>query len=264
MLSRDAPGLRWIDCAGPLMASFATNNVLPFRAGDLLRAFGFNRDLRAGPGTVLATVFVERLLDLLTLLGALGLVLGVFGLDAHRLAGIGGGVLLTLSAAMSVLLFFPEACAALARSVARLAARVLPRVGDRILAESERAIRTLEHLAAGGTVWRLVAWSVAIWFAEGVTFWCAAKALPGLPTPSASWLALPVGTLATLIPSTPGYVGTFDYFTIRAMSVLHNPPSAAAAYAVLVHLLLWLPPTLVGGAYLVTRHATLAGAKEIS
>jgi uncharacterized membrane protein YbhN (UPF0104 family) len=64
-------------------------------------------------------------------------------------------------------------------------------------------------------------------------------------------LALPVGTLATLIPSTPGYVGTFDYFTVRAMSVLGNSISASTAYALLVHILLWLPPTLIGGLYLL-------------
>jgi uncharacterized membrane protein YbhN (UPF0104 family) len=69
--------------------------------------------------------------------------------------------------------------------------------------------------------------------------------------PLAGWLALPVGTLATLIPSTPGYVGTFDYFTVKAMTELGNTTAAATAYALLVHALLWLPPTLVGGLYLL-------------
>ena len=42
MLKQSNPNLKWSDCAGPLMASVAANNVLPFRVGDLLRAFGFN------------------------------------------------------------------------------------------------------------------------------------------------------------------------------------------------------------------------------
>ncbi|HSC81948.1 MAG TPA: lysylphosphatidylglycerol synthase domain-containing protein, partial [Chitinolyticbacter sp.] len=68
---------------------------------------------------------------------------------------------------------------------------------------------------------------------------------------------LPVGTLATLIPSTPGYVGTFDYFTVRAMTALGNGQVVATAYALLVHALLWLPPTLAGGAYLLATRTRI-------
>jgi uncharacterized membrane protein YbhN (UPF0104 family) len=80
--------------------------------------------------------------------------------------------------------------------------------------------------------------------------------------PQAAWLALPVGTLATLIPSAPGYAGTFDFFTAQAMALLGNPIAAATAYALLVHALLWLPATLVGGVLLLAypRRATPAKA----
>jgi uncharacterized membrane protein YbhN (UPF0104 family) len=48
----------------------------------------------------------------------------------------------------------------------------------------------------------LVLWSAIAWLAEGAVFWCVAMALqPALETPAAGWLALPVGTLATLIPA---------------------------------------------------------------
>jgi uncharacterized membrane protein YbhN (UPF0104 family) len=98
---------------------------------------------------------------------------------------------------------------------------------------------------------RLVIWSLAAWLAEGGVFWFSGLALSSITTPTAGWLALPVGTLATLIPSTPGYVGTFDFFTVKAMSALGNSTPASTAYALLVHVLLWLPPTLIGGVYLL-------------
>ena len=97
---------------------------------------------------------------------------------------------------------------------------------------------------------KLIAWSVAVWLAEGCVFWFSALALSSIKFPIAGWFALPVGTLATLIPSTPGYVGTFDYFTVRAMTSMGNSHIASTAYAILVHVLLWLPPTLIGGVYL--------------
>lgn len=112
---------------------------------------------------------------------------------------------------------------------------------------------------------KLISWSLMAWLAEACVFWFAALALPSIVTPLAGWLALPAGTLATLIPSTPGYVGTFDYFTARAMTTLGNATAAATAYALLVHALLWLPPTIIGGAFLLLHPVRRPGhAKETS
>ncbi|HYG69599.1 MAG TPA: lysylphosphatidylglycerol synthase transmembrane domain-containing protein [Anaeromyxobacteraceae bacterium] len=253
MLARDTPGLTWRDCAGPFLASFAANKVLPFRAGDVLRSFAFNRLLRTSSGVVIATLLVERLLDLLMVLVLLGAALALFGLDAARFAGVGLAAIAAGAGAILFVLLFPRAFMPVALGAARLVARLAPGPGRKLLAEAERSFATLEHVARGNTMVKLVSWSLVAWLAEACVFWFAALALPSLLAPVAGWLALPVGTLATLIPSTPGYVGTFDYFTVRAMTALGNPSGAATAYALLVHALLWLPPTLVGGAYLLLR-----------
>jgi uncharacterized membrane protein YbhN (UPF0104 family) len=124
-------------------------------------------------------------------------------------------------------------------------------LGQKLLDEINKGLLTLIHLSKGDMMIRLVIWSLATWLAEGCVFWFAGLALSSITIPTAGWLALPVGTLATLIPSTPGYVGTFDYFTVRAMSALGNNIAASTAYALLVHVLLWLPPTIIGGIYLL-------------
>lgn len=251
MLQRDNPSLGWHHCAGPLMASVAANNVLPFRAGDLVRAFGFNRRLGIGASTAIVTLFAERLLDLLMVLLFLGGALACFGTDLTRLAGVGSAVPIAAAAGILGLLLSPRLFAAPARALARALTRVAPGPGQKIQAEIDKALTTLEHFSAGHTMPRLIAWSFLAWLAEGCVFWCAGLALPALSAPLGGWLALPVGTLATLIPSTPGYIGTFDYFTARAMTELGNPAAAATAYALLVHILLWLPATLAGGIYLI-------------
>jgi hypothetical protein len=253
MLGRDNPSLKWNHCAGPLLASFAANNVLPFRAGDVLRSFAFNRKLGTGSGIVIATLFVERLLDLLMVLVLLGATLAVFGMDSTRFAGVGSMVLIAGAAAILVVLLFPRFFAPIALFVGRLASRISPKLGEKLSAEIQKSLGTLEHLAKGSTMLKLVSWSLLAWLSEGCVFWFAALALPSVSMPSAGWLALPVGTLATLIPSAPGYVGTFDYFTVRAMTTLGNTTAASTAHALLVHALLWLPPTLIGGTYLLLR-----------
>jgi uncharacterized protein (TIRG00374 family) len=255
MLERDNPDLVWLSCAGPLLASFAANNVLPFRAGDALRSFAFNRTLGTTSGVVIATLLVERLLDLLMVLVLLGVALALFGLDAKRFAGVGGTVFVAGALAILAVLLFPRFFTPLALAIGRFGARIAPRFGHKLQNEINKSLNTLLHLAQGTTMVKLVSWSMAAWLAEGCVFWFAAMALPSISAASAGWLALSVGTLATLIPSTPGYVGTFDFFTLRAMTAVGNDSGAATAYALLVHALLWLPPTLVGGLYLLIHPA---------
>jgi uncharacterized membrane protein YbhN (UPF0104 family) len=61
-----------------------------------------------------------------------------------------------------------------------------------------------------------------------------------------AYFAMATGTLATIIPSTPGYVGTFDLLTRLGFQAFAAPAVGATAVALSVHVLLWLPITLAG------------------
>jgi glycosyltransferase 2 family protein len=249
MLQTNNPSLHWSNCAGPFLASFAINNVLPFRAGDIARVFAFNRQLGTSTGIVLATLFIERLLDLLAVFTFLGITLAFSGFDIDRLTGIGSAVLIVAAMVILLVLLFPSIFFSLASVPVRVLYAIAPQLAGKLSAELEKAFGTLQLLARAGAIIELVLWSLLSWLAEGCVFWFSAFALPNIETPSASWVALPVGTLATLLPSTPGYFGTFDFFTIQAMTAFGNSLSSATAYAFLTHALLWLPPTLAGGLY---------------
>jgi glycosyltransferase 2 family protein len=68
MLRAMDPAVRLASCVRPFLVSIAVNNLVPFRAGDAFRVVGFRDELKAPPMRVLGTMFVERLLDLSTLL----------------------------------------------------------------------------------------------------------------------------------------------------------------------------------------------------
>jgi glycosyltransferase 2 family protein len=253
MLTQENPRLTWSNCAGPLMASVAANNVLPFRAGDFLRVFGFNKRLSISAATSLATLFVERLLDLLMVVGFLGLFLAYFGLESSPVVGVGGSVLLMAGLAILILLLFPAFFRPIAFWICNYISMIYPTLGVRIRVETEKIFSALINTSKGLTMVKLITWSLLAWLFEGFVFWLVALSLPSVTDPMASWLALSIGTLATVIPSTPGYVGTFDYFTAQAMLALGNDVIGAAAFAFLVHLVLWLPPLVAGGTYLLLR-----------
>ncbi|MEM8919703.1 MAG: lysylphosphatidylglycerol synthase transmembrane domain-containing protein [Pseudomonadota bacterium] len=252
MLLQDNPALRWRDCSGPFMASIAANNVLPFRAGDALRAFAFSKSLKVPKSALLASLLVERLLDLLSLLLALGICLYLFDLDetvSGNLVNLGAFGIIGLGLVVMLLLLFPRIFQPPTQLAIRLAAKVAPGLAERLLDFTDRLFATLRQLAHGPRMAALIAWSALVWGLEGAVFWVIAFGVPGMIVPVAGWLALPVSTLATLLPSTPGYVGTFDFFAIAAVEAMGNPTIAATAYALIVHLVLWLPPTLIGGAF---------------
>lgn len=256
LLRAENPGVSLRACAGPLLAGFAANNVLPFRAGDVLRCAAFGPELGVSTGGATATLVLERMLDALMLVAALGVALYLFGVDGHRFFAIGAWGLLGAALALAAVLLFPQLVTPIIRGMTRWLSRLSPGFGERLSTEVERGIRVLEASGGGLGGMSLLGWSASAWLAEGVVFYAVARALPELTAPTAAWLALPVATLSTLLPGTPGYVGTFDFFAAEAMQVGSNTAIASVAFALLVHLILWLPVTLAGGAWLWGRRTT--------
>lgn len=253
MLTQENTSLRWSQCAGPFFASVAANNVLPFRAGDLLRGFGFNKQLGVSASTTITTLFVERLLDLLMVVSFLGIALAYFGMDSSKLVGFGGSALLLAGLGLLFLLVFPSIFKPLAFGLSLTIRKLFPAFGVKLHAEFVKIFTALEHTSKGSTITRLIIWSFSAWLAEGCVFWLVALSIPTITHTLAAWIALPIGTLATVIPSTPGFVGTFDYFTAKAMGSLGNSTSSSIAFAFIVHAVLWLPPTITGGLYLLAN-----------
>ncbi|MBM5570023.1 MULTISPECIES: lysylphosphatidylglycerol synthase transmembrane domain-containing protein [Deefgea] len=253
MLLQENPRLQWKNCSGPLMASVAANNILPFRAGDILRAFAFNSRLEISASTSLTSLFVERLLDLLMVVSSLGIALTYFGMDSSALVGVEGSVLIFAAIAILFLLFFPGTFKKPAFFIADLIYKLNTRLGTKFKEELLKIFVALGHTSQRTTIIKLVLWSFIAWISEGLVFWFVALSLPDISNDLASWVALPVGTLATVIPSTPGYVGTFDYFTAQSMIAMGNSTTSSVAFAFIVHAVLWLPPSLAGGIYLIAN-----------
>ena len=255
MLRALEPGLPVAACISPFLASMAVNNLLPLRAGDALRVLGFRRQLRSPPMRVLGTLVVERALDLVFLSGIffvclLGLPAGAFPQHfvtaAAWLAGAGMAVLLA-----SMLLLSGS------RDVTGHALRYLcERMSGRFFFVRRHWLEALyrqgAHLAAALGIVRstprmliLIALSAVVWVCEGGAFVVLAATLMPGAAPLGPWLSLAAGTLATAIPSGPGYVGTFDYFAALGFAAYGAAPEIAAALALTVHAL-WVPWTAVG------------------
>jgi uncharacterized protein (TIRG00374 family) len=224
-----------------LVGSTAVNNLAPLRLGDALRCFGFAPWLGVAPGAVLGTVLVERVLDLIALCLALalavwllapaGAIWGHLALAALAAGGVLAGLILMMTGHHG-----------LARRVPRWI-RVLP---HRLRRPVRRFVfplmRALGQVQGGA----LAIWTLPVWVFEGATFWAVARALPDLTAPAAAWLAMPASTLATLLPTTPGHLGPFNFAAQAATLALGNPLIEATAFVLIIHAVLWATTTGVG------------------
>lgn len=255
MLRALEPGLPLSACVWPFLTSVAVNNTLPFRAGDALRVFGFRRQLRSPSMRVLGTLVVERLLDLLALLtffflGLRGLPAGVFPAMLMTVAaGLAGG---SLGAIVALILLGPR-LAGLVRMVAERPGLVARGWSDAVHRHGTALAEALNVLRAPARLAMLLGLSIVTWALEGAVFVVVARACDSGVAPQGPWFALATATLATLLPSSPGYVGTFDYFAALALTSYGSTREAAVAFALTVHAVLWLPLTALGLGYLLLR-----------
>ena len=257
MLRILTPKLPFRACGWPFLASFAVNNVLPFRAGDALRVFGFGKQLDTAAPRVLGTVVIERLLDLLTVLGFV--FIGLIGVDHDQFPP---GVLsatawLAVMALLMVLLllFFLTPLQKIAQWLAGLATCVERGWSPHIVRLSNPLFESLGLLKKPGLALQLVVLSVGVWALEGAVFVSVAYALGTTDSLLGPCLALGMGNLATLLPSSPGGLGTFDYFAMLGLLAYGADRETATAFALTVHITLWIPVTVVGLAYFVKPRA---------
>ena len=251
------PGLPLRACARPFLASMALNNTLPLRVGDVMRAVGFRSTLRASPMAVVGTLLVERLLDVVMLraLFFAGLLLVDGAVIPDRFLAGGAVVGLVATTMLLALILAPASLQRFAGWLLHHAPLGGGALRARALGLSNQFFASLAVTRPAHRVLVLLGLSALAWTLEGTTYACVAWSLSVGGSPAGPWFALATGTLATMIPSSPGYVGTFDYFAVLGLMAFGATRVAALGFALLVHLLLWLPVTVVGSACLLALPA---------
>lgn len=241
ILARNAIAVGRADAYRLTAVGYMGNNILPARAGDILRVVLLGPLARSPRRAVLGTVVAERLLDAL----ALALIFGAAAFVALRDRGVTTGhVGLVASIAGAAAL------------VAAVGAVALGRLG--ILARARRflapvAAPTRNLLGAHGA--SLLALSLTLWILEAGVYLLVGRAV-GLDLGLVGALYLVALTnLSALVPAAPGYVGTFDAAVVLGLRSLGHPGGAAVGYLLLLRFVLFAPITIVGLWFFLARYS---------
>ncbi|MBA2630828.1 MAG: flippase-like domain-containing protein [Thermoleophilaceae bacterium] len=216
------------------------NNVLPARAGEMLRVVLLAKRADAGKRELLGTVVGERVLDAI----ALGVILVIVVFAILRdttlpsdkplvIAGIGVALLVAAGVALGLL----------------RRKGMLSRVRDwiRPLMDGPRALLSRPGAA-------LLAGSFVIWATEASVYLAVAHATSLDISVMGSLYLVALTNLFAMLPAAPGYVGTFDAAVVYGVNAIGGARSAAFSYLILLRFILFVPITVVGLVVLVTRY----------
>jgi len=239
------------------MIGYMGNNVLPFRLGDLLRAFAFSKETGIRKSTTLASLLLERILDLMTTLMALGLVLVYFPHFPLWATRVGYVALMIVVVLVTFTIFMQFKNDYVLRST-KFILKPMPdnwnsNVAKKLISFSEG----LQVVSQYKKYFGLLVVSVLHWPVYISTVWFTFQAFNYSYGIIESFVVLVFITFAVAIPSAPGYVGTFHGLVVASMALFGLPGDSARAFAVVLHAVNYVPVTIVGLYYFWKRQITL-------
>ncbi|MEA2150164.1 MAG: glycosyltransferase 2 family protein [Solirubrobacteraceae bacterium] len=236
---------RRADAYALLAVAYAGNNVLPARAGDALRVVLITPRARTDARTVIGTIVAERVLDVVVLVG----------LFAALAYGVLGGLEMPSAGRLAFAALLIAAVAALVAAAAVVVRRRghLTRVVA-FLAPMADATRRLR----GDHGRELLAWTLLVWSLEWIAWWLTAHAAGlELGVLDVGYL-LGLASIFVMVPSGPGFVGTFDAAIVFGVRALGRTGAQALSFLLLLRFVVTAPITLVGLVLLVTRYGGVA------
>ncbi len=234
-----------------VVIGYMGNNVYPVRAGEVLRSYVLRRKEGVAISSSLATVILERIFDGLVMLLFVFVTLPFAPLPpAYQSMVI---VFSTLFGVALLVFFLIAARPARIRAVYVWAVdRVLPApLRPRVHALFDSAIVGLQSLRSPREMLLIFLSSTLIWLTETTKYWLVMLAFPFEVSFPVLMLMTAVVNLFTTIPSSPGYVGTFDAPGIAVLTQFRVPHAIATGYTLVLHVALWLPITLLGAFYML-------------
>jgi uncharacterized protein (TIRG00374 family) len=245
-----------------VVIGYMANNVLPFRAGELVRTYVLSKRENVTKSATLATIVVERVFDGLTMLAFILCAALFIDINARVRQLIVVAALLFLG---GLAIFFLIAFSGAWR--VRLLRPILTRLPHGVATKVDGLI--IEFIGGLGSLRRaqdvgLVALtSVGAWAAEATMYGLVARAFGFSLSTAGAMLTTGVANLFTLVPSSPGYIGPFEAGVLLVcQQILKINMDASAAYALALHATLYFPVTVWGIYYWFRQHLSLRNVRQ--
>jgi len=233
---------------------FAATSILPARAGEVIRPYFLSRHERMSATAAFATVILERVLDMLTVLVLLAAYVFFFRPELATTNAVAfeavkwAGGTAAVGAIATLIVFFVLAGdpARLGKTLFRLE-RVLPSTLAGLLARvAEKFATGLGAVRRPGRLLVALILSLPLWLSIAMGIWAASMAFHLAIPFTGSFLVVALLVVGVAVP-TPGAVGGFHAaYKFAATTFFAAPDDAAVGAAIVLHVLTVGPNLLLG------------------
>ncbi len=251
---------------------FAASSILPARAGEVIRPYFLARHENISATGAFATIILERVLDVLTVVALLASFIFVFdtgigqanptALVAIKWAGAtaGGGALAAL-VVMFVLAGDPER---LGRAMIRLEQVVPSTLAGLIARVAEKFARGLGAVRKPGRLFVALLWSFPLWLSIAVGMWAVAVAFHLAVPFTGSFLLVALLVIGVAVP-TPGAIGGFhEAFRLGTTMFFGAADDAAVGAAIVAHVFSIGPALVLGLIFAAQTGLNLSSMRRLA
>lgn len=230
------------------------NNIFPFRAGEVLRAYVLKRKERVSASASLATILVERIFDGLTMLVFVFAILPLVPTNQF-LSQLLPFMSLFFFGALLVFLLVASSPSRVEKVSRWVVGRlVVARLREQALGLLAKFVEGLQVLRSGRDMLFIMGISILLWLAEAWKYWFVMQSFDFDQPFYVLVFTCAIVNLATSIPSTPGYLGTFEVAGIESLVLFGVARNIATSFMLALHAALWFPITALG-AYFAWRES---------
>jgi len=232
-----------------LIIGYLFNIFLPAHLGELVRAYLLGKKRPIPPSAVFGTIVIERIIDVFTLLVIMALTIVLFPFPSWvRTSGYLSFVFIILL--FLILVVMKSHRDPSLRLVGKLTKPLPPNLAKKIGDLTNSFLDGIVPLKHWSHYLMVVMLSIFMWACYGFIFQLIFFAFDFVRLYSLPWLAVPVllviTTISILVPSSPGYVGTYHYLCQLSLALFAVPASEALTYAVVMHGMNFVPVLVLG------------------
>jgi uncharacterized protein (TIRG00374 family) len=233
--------------------AYMGNNVYPLRAGEFLRVFLLQNDHGVPVARTTTTIFIERIFDGFVMLAFIVIPLRFIDIASPELEQ---AVQLTTPIFLMGLIVFlilalnPAWITHIAAWISRLLPSRFATLLNKIALD---VVGGMEGLREPRYLLGAIVGSVATWLVNAAVYWVVAQSFDLEVSYAVTLLITGAVNLAGVLPASPGQIGVFEFFVSAVLMAAGVGEALAIAYALVVHVVIWLPPTLLGFFLLVRR-----------
>jgi uncharacterized protein (TIRG00374 family) len=229
----------------PMMIGYMANSILPLRIGELVRAYAVGRQEDISNSASFATIVVERILDMISMLVVLGIVLIFYPFPDWVKKG--GYLVLILNLIVMVFIIFAiNKTDMLLKFISKITLFVPQKVSQSFQSMVQSFVDGLMVLKKAEHYLIIIFFSFLLWITYIAMIFPAFLAY-GFELPFVAYLVILVMVnFALLIPSAPGQLGPTQYAFVLGLGLFNVQESLALSCSLILHIVQIVSIMIVG------------------